>query len=76
MSIFSAFDMIAAINSLNRSYPSITCCCSGFHLDVAVGDGEEPLLAVGVYTGSPEGLSPPQALNPSSATATTNTETT
>jgi hypothetical protein len=43
---------------------------------MAVGDGEELLLAPGVYNGNPEGLSPPHALNPKRPTATTDTDTT
>jgi hypothetical protein len=67
---------MAIVKSVNLLKPSITCCCSGVHFDVAVDDGEELLLAPGVYTGNPEGLSPPQALNPRRPTATTDTETT
>jgi hypothetical protein len=76
MSIFSAFDMTAVTKSLNRSYPAITCCCSAVHLDVLVGDGEELALAFALYVANPEGLSLPQALNPSSATAITDTDIT
>jgi len=50
----------------------MTCCCSGVHFDADVGD----VLELGVKDANPEGLSLPQALNPSSATATTNTDTT
>ena len=52
----------------------MTCCCSGVHLDAV--DGEELLLTPGVYTGNPEGLSPPHALKPNRPTTTTDMDTT
>jgi hypothetical protein len=50
----------------------MTCCCSWVHFDADVGD----VLEFGVKGANPEGLSLPQALNPSSATATTDTDAT
>jgi len=74
MSIVTALDEMAVWRSINRSYPSITFCCSGVHLDVLVG--EELPLTPGVYAVNPEGLSPPQPLNPSNPATTTDTDTT
>jgi hypothetical protein len=49
----------------------MTCCCSGVHFDADVGE-----VLPGVKGANPEGLSLPHALNPSTATATTDTDTT